>query len=89
MPLIIPNSAFGSSMTCSVRLICGSLFSIINSLPIKKKFMLFYTSYLDSTSKQFWNGFGPANSNELTICFADRTPLNNVDLQLGKIMDSL
>ena len=58
--------------------------SIINSLSIKKKVYAVYTSYLDRTSKQFWNGFGPANSNQLRICFAERTPLNNVDLQLGQ-----
>jgi hypothetical protein len=58
--------------------------SIINSLSIKKKVYAVYTSYLDRTSKQFWNGFGPANSGELTICFANRIPLSEVDLQLGQ-----
>jgi hypothetical protein len=57
--------------------------SIINSLPIKKNVYAVYTSYLDKTNKEFWNGFGPANSSELTICFADRIRLNNADLQLG------
>src|SRR5215211_6041405 len=44
--------------------------SIINSLPIEKKVFAVYTSYLDKTSKQFWNGFGPANSDELKVCYA-------------------
>ena len=58
--------------------------SIINSLSIKKKVFDVNTSYLDKTSKQFWNGFGKANSSDLRICFADRTPLNDADLQLGQ-----
>lgn len=56
---------------------------IINSLPIKKKVYAVYTSYIDRNNKYFWNGFGPANPDELKICFADRIPLNSVDLQLG------
>ncbi len=57
--------------------------SIINSLSIKKKVYAVYTSYLDKTNKVFWNGFGPANSSELIICFAGRIQLNKSDLQLG------
>jgi hypothetical protein len=53
-------------------------------LPVKKKVYAVYTSYLDKTSKQFWNGFGRANSSELSICFADRILLNDVDLNLGQ-----
>jgi hypothetical protein len=56
---------------------------IIKSLPVKKKVYAVYTSYLDRNHKHFWNGFGHANSDELKICFADRIPLNDVDIQLG------
>lgn len=58
--------------------------SVINSLSIKKKVYAVNTSYLDKTSKQFWNGFGSANSSELLHCFADRILLNDVDLQLAE-----
>jgi len=58
--------------------------SIINSLSIKKKVYAVYTFHLDRTSKQFWNGFGPANSSELAICFAKRIYFNDFDLQLGQ-----
>lgn len=76
------NLWFEYDLFCQVNM--WFVISIINSLSIKKKVYAVYTSYLDRTSKQFWNGFGPANSSELTICFADRTPLNDVDLQLGQ-----
>ncbi|HTE24382.1 hypothetical protein [Flavitalea sp.] len=76
------NLWFEYDLFCQVNM--WFVISIINSLSIKKKVYAVYTSYLDSTSKQFWNGFGPANSSELTICFADRVPLNNTDLLLGQ-----
>jgi len=76
------NLWFEYDLFCQVNM--WFVISIINTLSIKKKVYAVYTSYLDRTSKQFWNGFGPANSSELTICFADRTLLNNVDLQLGQ-----
>ena len=76
------NLWFEYDLFCQVNM--WFVISIINSLSIKKKVYAVYTSYLDRTSKQFWNGFGPANSSELTICFADRIPLNNAGLQLGQ-----
>jgi hypothetical protein len=76
------NLWFEYDLFCQVNM--WFVISIINNLSIKKKVYAVYTSYLDRTSKQFWNGFGPANSSELRVCFADRTPLNNVDLQLGQ-----
>jgi len=58
--------------------------SIINSLPIKKKVFAVYTTYLDSSDKHFWNGFGPANSSELKICFSNKISFTEADLQLGQ-----
>jgi hypothetical protein len=75
------NLWFEYDLFCQVNM--WFVISIINTLSIKKKVYALYTSYLDKNSKQFWNGFGPANSSELTICFADRIPLNDADLQLG------
>jgi hypothetical protein len=76
------NLWFEYDLFCQVNM--WFVISIINSLPIKKKVYAVYTSYLDRTNKQFWNGFGPANSNDLISCFADRIPLNDVDLQSGQ-----
>lgn len=76
------NLWFEYDLFCQVNM--WFIISIINSLSINKKVYAVYTSHLDKTSKQFWNGFGQANSSELTICFADRTPLKNTDLQLGQ-----
>ena len=76
------NLWFEYDLFCQVNM--WFVISIINSLSIKKKVYAVYTSYLDKTSKQFWNGFGRANASELTTCFADRTSLNDVDLQLGQ-----
>lgn len=58
--------------------------SIINSLSVTKKVYAVYSSYLDKTSKYFWNGFGPADSSQLQVCFADRILLSDDDLQLGQ-----
>ncbi|MBD0287409.1 MAG: DUF1835 domain-containing protein [Flavisolibacter sp.] len=76
------NLWFEYDLFCQVNM--WFVISLINSLSIKKKVYAVYTSYLDRTNKQFWNGFGSANSSELTICFADRILLNDVDLQLGQ-----
>ena len=76
------NLWFEYDLFCQVNM--WFVISIINSLSIKKNVYAVYTSYLARTSKQFWNGFGPANPDELTICFADRVPLNVHDLQLGQ-----
>lgn len=75
------NLWFEYDLFCQVNM--WFTISIINRLPIKKKVYAVYTSYLDRIDKQFWGGFGPANSSELAICFADRILLNDVDLKLG------
>jgi len=82
-----PNNAefnlwFEYDLFCQVNM--WFVISIINSLSIKKKVYAVYTSYLDRNDKQFWNGFGQATSSELKICFAERIPLNDNDLQFGQ-----
>jgi len=76
------NLWFEYDLFCQVNM--WFVLSLINGLSIKKKVYAVYTSYLDRTDKQFWNGFGPANSSDLLICLADKIPLNGVDLQLGQ-----
>jgi len=76
------NLWFEYDLFCQVNM--WFVISILNSLSIKKNVYAVYTSYLDKTNKHFWNGFGPANSGELIICFADRILLKDVDLRLGQ-----
>jgi len=76
------NLWFEYDLFCQVNM--WFVLSIINSLPIKKKVFAVYTSYLDKSSKQFWNGFGPANSAELKVCYANRISLSEADLHFGQ-----
>ena len=76
------NLWFEYDLFCQVNM--WFVISIINSLSIKKEIFAVYTSYLDQTSKQFWNGFGPANSDELKVCYANKIPLSEADINLGK-----
>jgi hypothetical protein len=76
------NLWFEYDLFCQVNM--WFVISVINSLSIKKKVFAVYTSYLDKTSKQFWNGFGPAKSDELKVCYATRIPLSEEDLNFGQ-----
>jgi hypothetical protein len=76
------NLWFEYDLFCQVNM--WFIISIINSLSIKKKVYAVYTSYLDRNDKQFWNGFGQANTSQLQVCFADRIPLTDNDLQFGQ-----
>ena len=76
------NLWFEYDLFCQVNM--WFVISIISGLPIEKKVFAVYSSYLDKTSKQFWNGFGQATSSELKICFDERIPLNDNDLQFGQ-----
>ena len=76
------NLWFEYDLFCQVNM--WFVISIINNLPIRKKVYAVYTSYLGRNDKQFWNGFGQATSGELKICFAERIPLNDNDLQFGQ-----
>ncbi|WP_343306594.1 hypothetical protein AAHN97_05710 [Chitinophaga niabensis] len=76
------NLWFEYDLFCQVNM--WFVISVISSLPIKKNVFAVYTSYLDKANKQFWNGFGPANSDELKVCYANKIPLSEADLNLGK-----
>jgi hypothetical protein len=76
------NLWFEYDLFCQVNM--WFVISMINSLTIGKKVFAVYTTFLDKTSNQFWNGYGRANSTELAICFANRISLSDVDLQLGQ-----
>jgi hypothetical protein len=76
------NLWFEYDLFCQVNM--WFVISIINSFQINKKVYAVYTSYLDRNDKHFWNGFGPANSSQLQVCFADRILLSDAELQLGQ-----
>jgi hypothetical protein len=76
------NLWFEYDLFCQVNM--WFVISIINSLPIKRKVFAVYSSHLDKTSKQFWNGFGLANSDELKVCYSNRISLSKADLNFGK-----
>ncbi len=76
------NLWFEYDLFCQVNM--WFVISIINSLPIMKEVNAVYTAYLDKTSKQFWNGFGPANSEELKTCYANKIILSEDDMRLGQ-----
>lgn len=75
------NLWFEYDLFCQVNM--WFVISIINSLPIKTNVLAVYTSYLEPTDSQFWNGFGPAKSDEIRVCYADRIPLSEADLNFG------
>jgi hypothetical protein len=75
------NLWFEYDLFCQVNM--WFVISLINNLTLKKKVFAVYTSHLDKSDKRFWNGFGPANSDELKICLANRIPLNENDLHFG------
>lgn len=76
------NLWFEYDLFCQVNM--WFVISLINSLPIKKAVYVVYTSYLDRSNKHFWNGFGPANSAQLQVCFGDRILFSDAALQTGQ-----
>jgi len=76
------NLWFEFDLFCQVNM--WFVISIINNLTINKKVFAVYTSHLDKSNKQFWNGFGPAKTNELKVCFDNRIQFNDRDLQFGQ-----
>lgn len=76
------NLWFEYDLFCQVNM--WFVISIIDSLPIKKKVFAVYTLFLDRASKHFWNGFGPANSAQLEVCYAKRISLGEADMHFGR-----
>jgi hypothetical protein len=76
------NLWFEFDLFCQVNM--WFVISIINNLRINKKVFAVYTFHLDKSNKHFWNGFGPAKTNELKICLDNRIQFNSRDLQFGQ-----
>lgn len=73
------NLWFEYDLFCQVNL--WFLLNLLHGLAISKKVFLVNTSYLDREDKNFWNGFGPANADQLKTCFVHRILLSKNDLQ--------
>lgn len=78
------NLWFEYDLFCQVNL--WFVISLINSLPTNKKVFAVYTSHLDKSNKHFWNGFGPANTDELKACYAKRILLSETNMNLGQAL---
>lgn len=76
------NLWFEYDLFCQVNM--WFVLSLLNRLPLNKNVYAVYPSYLDRSNKHFWNGFGPANANDLKVCLTNRISLANADLQFGK-----
>lgn len=75
------NLWFEYDLFCQVNM--WFLLFLINNLGIRKRVYLVYSNHLDRASTHFWNGFGPAKTEELRSCFKSRILLNNMDLNMG------
>ncbi|RZM06460.1 MAG: hypothetical protein EOO88_53365 [Pedobacter sp.] len=75
------NLWFEYDLFCQVNM--WFILSMINSLPVAKKVFAVYTSHLDKRSNHFWNGYGPANTQELQICYERRMLLREEDIEFG------
>lgn len=75
------NLWFEYDLFCQVNL--WFVLFLLNSMRTEKVVFAVYTSYLDKTDKQFWNGFGSANAEDLRSCYSNRVVLSENDLQLG------
>ncbi len=76
------NCWFEYDLFCQVNM--WFVLSLIHSLPTRKKVFAVYTAHVNKTSKNFWNGFGPASTEELKLCYAKRIAVTEADIQLGQ-----
>ena len=76
------NLWFEYDLFCQVNL--WFVLSLLHDLPLKKRVFAVYTSYLDKEDKDFWNGFGPANANQLITCYKHRILMTDDAIRLGR-----
>jgi len=78
------NLWFEYDLFCQVNM--WFVLNILHSLPINKTVFAVYTTHLDQSSNQFWNGFGAANVLQLQVCYAQKTPMDEADLSFGEAL---
>jgi hypothetical protein len=78
------NLWFEYDLFCQVNM--WFVIEMINNLNIKKTVFAVFTSHLQECDKQFWNGFGPANADELKVCYENKIPLSEADLNFGQLL---
>lgn len=75
------NLWFEYDLFCQVNM--WFVISILNNLAINKKVYAVYSTHLNKSEKQFWSGFGQANSDDLRFCLTNKIHLSEQDLKLG------
>ena len=75
------NLWFEYDLFCQVNM--WFVLSLINQLPVNKKVFAVYTTYLKKGDKNFWNGYGPANAEEIRFCFQHKIELSDAAIQTG------
>ncbi len=75
------NLWFEYDLFCQVNM--WFVLSLINQSAESKKVFAVYTTHLDKADKNFWNGYGPAEKDELLFCYEHRIELDSTALQFG------
>jgi hypothetical protein len=75
------NLWFEYDLFCQVNM--WFVLSLLAGMATEKKVYLVYTSWLSKEDKHFWNGFGPATTEQLMEAFNNRILLSEADLQFG------
>lgn len=57
--------------------------ALIDTLAAPATVYAVHTAHLDRSSPHFWSGFGPADSEQLRVCFGEKVLLHKTDVQLG------
>ncbi|MBS1609516.1 MAG: DUF1835 domain-containing protein [Bacteroidetes bacterium] len=75
------NLWFEYDLFCQVNM--WFLLSLIYNSAGNKKVYAVYSSYINKEDKNFWNGFGPADTNDLGNCYTNRILLNEKNILFG------
>ena len=76
------NLWFEFDLFCQVNM--WFVLSLLAEMDVDKKVYVVYTSWLSREDKHFWNGFGPAETEQLKEAFDHRILLRAADIQFGR-----
>ncbi len=76
------NLWFEYDLFCQVNM--WFVVSLLDALPTAKTVFAVYSTHVNKHDKHFWNGFGPATTDELKTCYTKRRMLNDGDLHFAK-----
>lgn len=75
------NLWFEFDLFCQVNM--WFVLSLLAGMAVEKKVYVVYTSWLSREDKHFWNGFGPATTEQLMEAFDNRILLSGADIRFG------